>query len=833
MLATGNRITAMAAAAALISLGLNGVAAPLQSDSPSPITLEPVVTSGLNAPDFVANAHDGSNRLFILEQPGRIAVLQPGGGAPSPLLDISTKVLYGGEQGLLGLAFHPQFAANRRFFVDYTRKPDGATVIAEYRVSVGDPNKADPEESVLLTIDQPFANHNGGMLAFGPDGFLYIGMGDGGSGNDPGNRAQNPQELLGKILRIDVDHTDPGKAYATPPDNPYRGMGTGRDEIFVLGLRNPWRFSFDRSTGQLYVGDVGQNLVEEIDIVTLGGNYGWRVFEGTRCTDLGPASCNPAAYVPPIAQYTHDNGRCSVTGGYVYRGTRASLPYGAYVFGDYCSGEIFMLSGGVQSVLLQGVPEIASFGEDEQGEIYVVGLGGSVHRIVNPDAPSKPTFYFPRFVSEEGGSADQNSYTGIAVTNYGGSTADLTFTAYDGAGSLIAGSGIVNPGSLSLPAGSQTALVDGQIFGQPIHFGNRVGWMKLGANSNQIAAFFLSFDSALTVLEGAEAVSTTPGYAVLSEIEAQGLTQVHVANPYPNPSSLTLRLVSPSGATLATAGRELAGNGALIESAASLFPGAGQNSSNYIQVVSSKGSVSFEFMSSAGADASGLNGQDATAGAKTLYAPQYVSGGGYRSTLSIVNLDPVAGNLDLRLFADDGAQIGGTRTVTVSGNGKVYVDDPAFFKDADGRVLQGCVQISSSRLHLAGSVVFSAVGRNGFSAALPLSAKFGRNLFFSQVASNDRYFTGIAVINPQSADATASVEVRGQDGSLIASDTFTIRAHGRKSALLTQYFPAFVGQDIHLGSIRMSSDSDLAAYVLFGTNDLTALSAISGTFPDN
>src|SRR5437867_49343 len=244
----------------------------------------------------------------------------------------------------LALAFHPQFSTNRRFYVDYTRRSDGATIIAEYRVSTGNPNVADTTENILLTIPQPYENHNGGMVEFGPDGFLYIGMGDGGSGNDPQHRAQNIEELLGKILRIDVDHI------GTPPSsNPFVGRA-GRDEIFAYGMRNPWRFSFDRLTGQLYVGDVGQDVRDEIDIVTSGGNYGWRIFEGTRCTNLGPAPCTAPGFIPPIAEYvnTGPTGRCSIIGGYVYRGTQASLPYGAYVYGDYCSGEIFMLNDGVQ-----------------------------------------------------------------------------------------------------------------------------------------------------------------------------------------------------------------------------------------------------------------------------------------------------------------------------------------------------------------------------------------------------------------------------------------------------------------------------------------------------
>ncbi|HSE97833.1 MAG TPA: PQQ-dependent sugar dehydrogenase, partial [Blastocatellia bacterium] len=360
-----------------------------QDVEPAAVALEQVL-SGLNSPVYVTGARDGTNRLFIVEQPGRIQVLQPGSTTPAVFLTISTKVAFGGERGLLGLAFHPQFRTNRRFFVNYTRSGDGATVIAEYRASAANPNVADTNEIVLLVIPQPFANHNGGMIEFGPDGYLYIGMGDGGSANDPGNRAQNVEDLLGKMLRIDIDRAGPSAPYSSPSDNPFFGPIAGRDEIYATGLRNPFRFSFDRITGQLYAGDVGQNAIEEIDIITRGGNYGWRVFEGTRCTNNDPARCGALAAVAPITEYSHSGGRCSVTGGYVYRGGRSTLPAGAYVFGDFCTGETFLFNNDAQSVLMNTSLNISSFGEDDEGELYVVGLGGTVHRIINTTPPPPP-----------------------------------------------------------------------------------------------------------------------------------------------------------------------------------------------------------------------------------------------------------------------------------------------------------------------------------------------------------------------------------------------------------------------------------------------------------
>ena len=361
-----------------------GAGIPARAQGPS-IALEPVFT-GLLSPVYVTHAGDGSGRLFAVEQGGTIRVRQPAGGAATTFLDIRGRVLSGGERGLLGLAFHPDYGSNRRFFVNYTRQPDGATVLAEYHASPADSNVADPTETVLLIIGQPFANHNGGMIEFGPDGDLYIAMGDGGSANDPGNRAQDVNELLGKILRIDVDRpASQTQLYSSPADNPFAGATPGRDEIYALGLRNPWRFSFDRQTGQLLAGDVGQGAREEVDIIVRGGNYGWRTFEGTLCTGNDPPPCDPSRFTAPIYEYGHDGSRCSITGGYVYRGGAGSLPNGAYLFGDYCSTEIFLLQGGQVTTLGALLSPISSFGQDQEGELYVVDHGGAVYRIgANP-----------------------------------------------------------------------------------------------------------------------------------------------------------------------------------------------------------------------------------------------------------------------------------------------------------------------------------------------------------------------------------------------------------------------------------------------------------------
>ena len=356
------------------------------------------VAFGLSRPVFVTSPPGDTARLFIVEQQtARIKILTGGSILPTPYLDINDLVIdTGNERGLLGLVFHPNYASNGYFFVDYVDN-SGNTVIARLKVS-GDVNVADRDSLlVLLTITQPYINHKGGMLAFGPnDGYLYIGMGDGGSGGDPENRAQDDGQLLGKMLRIDVDNGNP---YAIPPDNPFIGPGLPLDEIWAKGLRNPWRYSFDRLTGDLFIADVGQNLYEEIDFQPAsssgGENYGWRLMEGYHCYNP-PVDCDPGGLTYPIYEYTHGGtpSRCSVTGGYVYRGNAIPNLSGTYFFGDYCSGQIWSFRYDGSSItdftertnqLAPGnglsIDNISSFGEDGAGNLYIVDLDGEVYRI--------------------------------------------------------------------------------------------------------------------------------------------------------------------------------------------------------------------------------------------------------------------------------------------------------------------------------------------------------------------------------------------------------------------------------------------------------------------
>ncbi|MBA4062949.1 MAG: hypothetical protein C0501_04435 [Isosphaera sp.] len=407
------------------------------------IGLQPVL-SGLANPLLATNAGDGTNRLFVVEQRGVIRVMQPGASTSTVFLNLSNVTVDGvagqnrvrspattpgnadNEQGLLGLAFHPNYETNGRFFVHYTTNAagngtNGVNVVQEYRASPTNPNVADPTpvRLILQFPPQPNGNHNGGSIEFGPDGLLYIAKGDGGAGNDPGNRAQNVGDdsnsttanptgagdvspgWFGKIHRIDVGvgsaalvdqfPADPLRNYSIPADNPFVGL-PGRDEIFAFGLRNPYRISFDRGTGLLYAGDVGQGAREEIDIVVKGGNYGWRPFEGF----IPTPGINPAEgaalqniAVDPIT----DVGRAlaaSITGGYVYRGTQGSLPVGSYLFGDFIRGNVFLFQNGVTTTLLSGQGNISSFGEGENGELFVVRFNGTVTRVVSTSGNLPP-----------------------------------------------------------------------------------------------------------------------------------------------------------------------------------------------------------------------------------------------------------------------------------------------------------------------------------------------------------------------------------------------------------------------------------------------------------
>jgi glucose/arabinose dehydrogenase len=370
----------------LAACGSQGPPGP--GDSEPTLALREIAT-GLDFPLFLTAAPGDLTRLFIVEKTGKIRVIRNGTLLAEPFLDLSAKVSGGGEQGLLGLAFHPQYAANGRFVVYYT-DASGNTRVSVFQVS-SNPEVADPaSEQIILAVNQPFSNHNGGMVVFGPDGKLYIGLGDGGSGGDPQGNGQNRNTLLAKILRLDVSATG---QMSIPATNPFVGQAGARPEIWSYGLRNPWRFSFDRATGDLYIADVGQNAREEIDVSTSasqfgrGLDYGWNTMEGTACYSP-PTGCNRTGLTLPVLDYDHGQG-CSVTGGYVYRGDAVPALRGAYFYADYCNGWVrsFRLQGGAVTAqidwsALRPGGQITSFGEDGKGEIYVMISAGKVFQIV-------------------------------------------------------------------------------------------------------------------------------------------------------------------------------------------------------------------------------------------------------------------------------------------------------------------------------------------------------------------------------------------------------------------------------------------------------------------
>jgi glucose/arabinose dehydrogenase len=369
--------------------GGSNTTTPGKLPGPGDVRLQPFVT-GLQSPVYLTYAPGQSDRVYVVEQTGRVLVVGMDGAVRAqPFLDVHQLISTGGERGLLSIVFHPDYARNGYFFVDYTAA-DGTVTVVRYHVSQNDPYRADPSSAqVILTVAHPVSNHNGGLLLFGSDGYLYIGIGDGGAGNSANGQRKNT--LLGKILRIDVDHTSAGRQYAIPSDNPFANQAGARPEIWAYGLRNPWRFSFDRSAHDLYIGDAGQNEFEEIDYqpaASKGGqNYGWAIYEGNSCY-AGGSACSTGGLTAPIATYGHEDGNCVVVGGYVYRGQKYPSLTGAYFYGDDCSGQVWSFPAGdardghvTAQQILDTQLSISSFGEDATGEMYLVSLDGSILRV--------------------------------------------------------------------------------------------------------------------------------------------------------------------------------------------------------------------------------------------------------------------------------------------------------------------------------------------------------------------------------------------------------------------------------------------------------------------
>jgi glucose/arabinose dehydrogenase len=381
------RITRRSVLVSPLALGIT--LAPLQitgaQGTPAPAISFEQIFDGLDSPVGYIDANDGSGRFFIVEQSGRVLISAGGDLLETPFLDINTMVSTSSEQGLLSIALDPGFADNGRVFVSYT-DTDGDSQIVRYTVSESDANRLDFDSATtILRLDQPYQNHNGGNILFGPDGLLYIGFGDGGSQGDPDNRAQDPGILFAKILRIDVSGDQ--EPYGIPVDNPFVDDASFTPETFAWGFRNPWRFSFDRDTGDLWIGDVGQSTIEEIDLIpagTSGQNFGWSIMEGNECYDT--EGCDDDGLTAPVGQYTHDYG-CSVTGGFVYRGSIIPDLVGTYLFADYCTGYLWgLIANGDGSYsatdLLETGYSPSSFAQDASGELYLLDLSGGIYRIV-------------------------------------------------------------------------------------------------------------------------------------------------------------------------------------------------------------------------------------------------------------------------------------------------------------------------------------------------------------------------------------------------------------------------------------------------------------------
>jgi glucose/arabinose dehydrogenase len=437
------------------------------------VQLQPLAT-GLGSITSITAA--GDSRVFLTIQTGTVVIWDGSQILPTPFLDVSSKVSCCGEQGLLSVVFHPQYASNGLFFVNYTNL-NGDTVVERYQVSGFDRNQAEiSSAAILLTIDQPFANHNGGLLRFGPDGDLYVGMGDGGSANDPNCNAQSSTSLLGKLLRIDVDHhSDSAPFYAVPLDNPFLVSGGAPPEAWAKGLRNPWRFSFDRLTGDLVIGDVGQDAREEIDFQPAGSaggqNYGWKVMEGTICGVGGTSGCSEPvppcgdpSYSGPVYDYDHSGGRCAIIGGYVYRGLSVPELYGQFVFGDLCAGQIWSITPQGSStwpaptLLPLSAPNLNTFGEDSFAELYAATGDGNFYLIASTATPAAtiaqlaPTSGFNR-----GGQAvtiTGANFTRATQVFFGNTRASgidvqnpTTLTAFAPPGAGTVAVSVVNPGT--------------------------------------------------------------------------------------------------------------------------------------------------------------------------------------------------------------------------------------------------------------------------------------------------------------------------------------------------------------------------------------------------
>jgi glucose/arabinose dehydrogenase len=779
------------------------------------IALDDLV-DGLSNPVYLTHAGDGSGRLFVVEQAGKILAVQNGNLLSTPFLDIESRVSSGGETGLLSVAFHPNYRNNRRFFVDYTdRRPNLKTIIAEYQASTADPNMADPAERVLLTIDQPFDNHNGGQLQFGPDGYLYVGMGDGGSGGDPLGNGQNKNTLLGKILRIDVDSNFP---YAVPANNPFVNA-SGVDEIWAFGLRNPWRFSFDRANGRLFAGDVGQNSYEEIDVIERAGDYGWNIMEATHC--FSPSSgCNTAGLKLPITEYDHSLGN-SVTGGYVYRGKQYPQLDGVYIFGDFGSSRIWALTQTNRETwnrveLLQSNFNISSFGEDESGEIYVVNYGGSIHRV---RATSPPPSTDNRVLISSSTRSDRFT-SSLFIVNRDSGINNVRVTGRDGNGTLT------GTFSVSLTAGAFFRSTD--ILGTlqlPLGFSGPLTVESTNAKRLIAVSEVRSMDETAGFFSGlSEATASTeriiPEAVDTGERGVAGTfrTNLGVNNPGPTTLDVQVSLINSGGTVLGSTSQQVPAYGMLqVNDILRKILGARSATGvqGYLSLSSNKPFHAWASKIDNGTDDPSLEtavGDEISVSGVKLLLPSVSGTDRFKTLLVVVNRENAVNQVTFTARDSDGNVIGSvTRELAAHG----------FFRSTDilsdlgaplGSFGPLVIESQNSRVLTAISEVRSSEGTAGFFPAInPAGATLERVV--SEVSdTGDRgtpgtFRTNLGINNLGPVTARISMLMIDESGKAIGTLKTTVPRDGLKQI-----------NDVSRAILETSSPSGIHAYLKVGSD---------------
>jgi len=805
----------------LLILLLIFAAGPIEAQVPLTVALDKVV-DGLSNPVCLTHAGDGSGRLFVVEQVGKIRIIQNGSLLGVPFLDIQSRVTSGGETGLLSVAFHPSFKSNRRFFVNYTdQRPNLKTIIAEYQASMGNLNLADTTEKVLLTIDQPFDNHNGGQLQFGPDGYLYIGMGDGGSGGDPQGNGQNENVLLGKLLRIDVDG---GPPYSVPVDNPFVGA-PGADEIWASGLRNPWRFSFDRVNGRLFAGDVGQNSYEEVDIIERGGNYGWNIMEGNHC--YAPSTgCDTTGLKLPINEYDHSLGD-AVTGGYVYRGPQFPQMAGIYLFADFGSSRMWALretNRGVwnRSELLEPGFNISALGEDESGELYVVNYGGSIHHVrVTGPSPVNDRILIPS-------SARSDRFDSLLfVVNHESSTNNVLVTGWDSNG-LVVGtlSLFLSPGgffrttdileALQLPKNSFGPLTVESTNGRHLSAISEV------RSAEGTAGFFSGLSEATASAERIipEVVdSGDPGIAGTFR------TNLGLNNPNASAADVEVSFLNGSGLVLGRVSQQVPPRGMLQTNdilRKILGVGSATGSQGYLRLVSSQPFHAWASKIDNGTDDPSLEigvGEEIAASGAQLLIPSVSRTDRFRTLLVVVNRENAPNEITLTARDSNGAVVGRADR-SIPSNGTFRSMDILSELGAPLRSFGPLTVESKNReLMTAISEIRSLAGTAGFFPAVSLAAATLAQVVGEVLDSGDRgtantFRTNLGINNLGQVTARASVSMLDSSGHPLGSLNTTIPSGGLRQ--INDIARAILGSSAPSGVsayLKVTADQPIYAWV--------------------